>query len=298
MKRKFLVWALGVSFWASLALAGSSPFEPVKERLVREGFSREKVEALFSDPRVRFLPEIMPRKLTWDETKLPYQQFLRPERLARARAFLEAWRPFLSEIEARFGVEKEVLVALLLVESDLGRHHGHYEVFNVLASMAASSDWERVKPYLPQELSPEEEARLKEIMARRSRWAYRELRVLLEISEKYGLDPLALKGSIFGAFGYPQFVPSSFRDYAVDGDGDGRVDLYTLTDALASAANYLRRHGWRPGLSREEKKRVLLTYNHSEPYAETVLAIAERLKPLKDTEGRKGGSGKTAAPGT
>ncbi len=270
----FLLWGL----LASTALAEVSVFASLKERLIRDGLSPERVERLLSDPRVKFLPQIMPRKLTWDETKLPYQQFLRPKRLARARAFLRDYAGLLKEIEATYGVEKEVLVGLLLVESDLGRHHGRYEVFNVLASMAVSADWERVKPYLRRELSPEEEARLKRIMARRSRWAYRELKVLLELSEKYGLDPLALKGSIFGAFGYPQFVPSSFRDYAVDGDGDGRIDLYTLTDALASAANYLRRHGWRPGLSREEKKRVLMTYNHSEPYAETILEIAERLR--------------------
>lgn len=269
---------LFLGFFVGVALAGDPVFEPLKARLIREGFSRERVERLFSDPRVRFLPQIMPRKLTWDETKLPYQQFLKPERLARARAFLRDYAGLLKEIEATYGVEKEILVGLLLVESDLGRHHGRYEVFNVLASMAASSDWERVKAYLPRELSSEEEARLRRIMERRARWAYRELRVLLELSEKYGIDPLSLKGSIFGAFGYPQFVPSSFRDYAVDGDGDGRIDLYTLTDALASAANYLRRHGWRPGLSRQEKKRVLMTYNHSEPYAETVLAIAERLR--------------------
>lgn len=269
-----LVLLLGIStLWAA-----GSPFDPLKERLVRDGFSPKEVEALFSDPRVRFLPEIMPRKLTWDETKLPYRQFLRPERLRRARAFLRDWGPFLSEVERDYGVEKEILVALLLVESDLGHHQGRYGVFNVLASMAASSHWERVRPYLPREIPPKEEARLQEIMRRRARWAYRELRIFLEISRKYGLDPLALRGSIFGAFGYPQFVPSSFRDYAVDGDGDGRVDLYTLTDALASAANYLRGHGWRPGLSPEEKKRVLMTYNHSEPYAETILEIAERLK--------------------
>lgn len=280
-------WCLAVVLiltWAGALRAAPEIFSPLKERLRRDGIPAKTLERLFSDPRVRFLPQIMPRKLTWDETKLPYRQFLRPERIARARAFLRDYAPLLRELEERFGVEKEILVALLLVESDLGRHHGRYEVFNVLASMAVSSDWKRVKPYLSRELSPEEEDRLRRIMARRARWAYRELRVLLELSGKYGLDPLALKGSIFGAFGYPQFVPSSFREYAVDGNGDGRIDLYDLTDALASAANYLARHGWRPGLSREEKKRVLMTYNHSEPYAETILAIAERLRDPEDRD--------------
>ncbi len=278
MSRRFGLGILIFFFWLVEVWAADSVWIDLKEKLLKDGVPPEQVEQLFSDPRVKFLPQIMPRKLTWDETQLPYQQFLRPERLARARAFLRDYGGLLREIERVYGVEPEILVGLLLVESDLGRHHGRYEIFNVLASMAVSSDWERVKPYLPREFSPEEEARLRDIMKRRARWAYKELLVLLEISREYGLDPLALKGSIFGAFGYPQFIPSSFQAYAVDGDGDGRVDLYTLTDALASAANYLRKHGWRPGLSREEKKRVLMTYNHSEPYAETILQIAEKLR--------------------
>ncbi|WP_297056916.1 lytic murein transglycosylase [Thermosulfurimonas sp.] len=278
MRKYFLILGLGIILSFSPVQAAESVFKPLEQQLIRDGLSAELVKRVFADPRVRFLPQIMPRKLTWDETKLPYQQFLKPQRLARARAFLKDYAPLLREIENTYGVDKEILVGLLLVESDLGRHRGRYRIFNVLASMAVSADWQRVKPYLPPGLSPEEEARFREIMARRSRWAYRELRVLLKLSRKYGMDPLALKGSIFGAFGYPQFVPSSFREYAVDGNGDGRIDLYTLTDALASAANYLRAHGWRPGLSREEKKRVLMTYNHSEPYAETILKIAEYLR--------------------
>ncbi len=252
-------------------------FEPLLNKLIEEGLPQEFVLKVFSDPRVRFVPQIMPKKLTWDETKLPYQRFLQPERIKRAKKFLDDYDPLLTEIENLYGVEKEVLVAILLVESDLGRHRGRFEVFNVLASMAVSSDWERVKRLINRPLSPSEEARLKRIMKRRSRWAYEELKVFLKKAYEEGFDPLEIKGSIFGAFGIPQFVPSSYANYAVDGNGDGKVDLYCLADALASAANYLKKHGWRKDLPLEKKKKILMYYNRSKPYVETVMKIAQLL---------------------
>jgi membrane-bound lytic murein transglycosylase B len=115
-------------------------------------------------------------------------------------------------------------------------------------------------------------------MARRAQWAFRELCALLRYARKNGLDPLSIKGSIFGAFGLPQFVPTSVLAYGVDWDGDGKVDLFDLEDALASMANYLHERGWKRKLAYQEQIRVIKTYNNSQPYAETVLKLAERLK--------------------
>ncbi len=252
-------------------------FSPLISALAARGYDEAYLKQLFSRQEVRFLPEIMPKKLLHDEYKLNYAQFLRPERVARAQEFLNKHQSLLTALEERFGVPKEVLVAMFLVETDLGRYPGRYRTFNVLASMALSSNWEQVRSYLPAGLSAEEEARLKAFMARRAKWALKELAALLTYCRKNGLDPLAIKGSIFGAFGLPQFVPSSVLHYGYDWDGDGRVDLFSLEDALASMANYLAAHGWQKAKDQEAKLRVIKTYNHSQPYAETVLRIAERL---------------------
>ncbi len=113
---------------------------------------------------------------------------------------------------------------------------------------------------------------------KRASWAYRELLNFLEISYQNQWDPYEIKGSIFGAFGYPQFVPRSYLIYGYDWDGDGKVDLYSLPDALASIANYLQKEGYRKEADREYKKKIIMKYNISEPYAETVLSISEILK--------------------
>ena len=80
-----------------------------------------------------------------------------------------------------------------------------------------------------------------------------------------------------GAVGWPQFLPSSLVKYGVDGDRDGRIDLYEPADAVFSVANYLHGHGWADGLDREAREKVIWTYNHSRPYTKTVIDVAERL---------------------
>ncbi len=276
MLKKFLVSL--AFFFALLVSAQAADLSSLKDRLVKAGFEEAYIEKLLSRPEARFLPQIMPKKLLHDEYKLNYQQFLAPERVARAQKFLKEHQKFLSALEERYGVPKEVLVAIFLVETDLGRYTGRYRTFNVLASLALSEDWPQVRSYLPADLDPQQEDRLRRFMARRAKWAFRELCALLTYAQKNGFDPLAIKGSIFGAFGLPQFVPTSVLSYGVDWDGDGRVDLFDLEDALASMANYLSQRGWRGVLSYEAQIKVIKTYNNSQPYAETVLKLAAQLR--------------------
>jgi len=93
------------------------------------------------------------------------------------------------------------------------------------------------------------------------------------LSKAGGFDPLSIKGSWAGAFGLCQFVPSSYLHYAVDGNGDGRVDLFNVVDALASVANYLKRSGWEKE-NQEKKKKAIYAYNHCDNYVKAVLAYA------------------------
>ena len=106
---------------------------------------------------------------------------------------------------------------------------------------------------------------------------YPEVRAVFEIAEREHLDPLGLRGSYSGAFGIPQFLPRSYLQHGVDGNGDGRVSLYNPDDAIVSCAHYLAAHGWKPRMTVAEKRRVLWAYNRSTPYIDTVLAVAARL---------------------
>ncbi|MFO8239631.1 MAG: lytic murein transglycosylase [Dissulfuribacterales bacterium] len=212
------------------------------------------------------------------ESKLDYSKFLRPERLSRASVFLDTHKELLIQIEDKYGIPKEIKVAILLVETDLGRYLGPDRAFNILASMAAANDIDRVKPWLtPELLEPAERSHVEKKLHDKSRWAYRELKALLVYAEQNKIDPLEIKGSIFGAIGLCQFMPSNVLRFGIDHDQDGKINLFLKPDALASMANYLRNYGWKDNLSRKEQEAVILKYNYSRPYANAVLDVAERL---------------------
>jgi len=269
----------------------AADWSPLVERLVADGFSRPEVEALFVRPEVRFEPDAMADKIRVliGNRSLPEsvaarlrnsvrRDYLAKKPIARARAYIMENRAVLEETESLYGVPKEVIVSILLLETHLGRNTGHRSVFNRLASMALSADFDRVRPHLGGDLLTAEN---EEFSRRRCRekgdWAYDELRALLRLAARDGLDPLGIKGSIYGAIGLCQFMPSNVFLYGVDADRDGRVDPFATSDALHSIANYLRGHGWRPGMDRGGQHRVIFEYNHSTVYANTILAVAERL---------------------
>jgi membrane-bound lytic murein transglycosylase B len=112
----------------------------------------------------------------------------------------------------------------------------------------------------------------------RSGWAYRELSALLELKNTHGIQPGSLKGSVMGAIGWPQFLPSSLLKFGADGNGDGRIDLYNAEDAIFSTANYFRGHGWCEAKFPSDREAVIWDYNHSKAYVRIVLAIAERIR--------------------
>jgi membrane-bound lytic murein transglycosylase B len=271
-----------VSCHASKAM-NVSIWEPLIRHLIKDGEDEATIRSIFAKREVRFDPRVMPRKLSHKESKLDYSKFLRPERLSRARAFLDTHREILTRIEGEYGVPKEIKVAILLVETDLGRYLGPGRAFNILASMAAATDIDSVKQWLPPELlvSTERE-RTGEKLKDKSQWAYEELRALLIYSWQNKLDPLEIKGSIFGAIGLCQFMPSNALRFGIDQDHDGKVDLFSKPDAIASMANYIRNYGWKDNLSRNEQEAVILRYNYSRPYARTVLDVAERLSSSKN----------------
>ena len=122
-----------------------------------------------------------------------------------------------------FGVPQEIIVAIIGVETRYGRHTGKYPVLDALSTLAFA--------YPP-----------------RSSFFRKELKEYLLMTREEGLVPGKQLGSYAGAMGMPQFIPSSFRSYAVDFDNDGKRDLWTSpADAIGSVGNYFKRHHWKPG---------------------------------------------------
>ena len=281
VRRGLRRWVLVLAGFVAMGAAATPEyFEPLIQRLVDDGFDGGQVAAVFDRSETEMAIEGVSLFFRHSEARLDYDQFLRPGRVEKARQYLETHAADLAAAHARYKVAPEVITAILLVETNLGGMSGRQKVFNVLATMAALEDQGSREAFWATMPTDRRISRQKfDAKAdRKSRWAYLELKALLKYVRRENLDPLDLKGSYAGAMGYCQFMPSNALRLGVDGDGDGRVDLYTHADAIASVGNYLKHHGWRPDLDRKKRYRVILRYNYSKPYANTILKIADKLK--------------------
>jgi len=268
------VWsvAAGILLGVLMMAAGVGAEPPpvayvgLKLSLVRQGLDKEFVFKTFADPRNQFLPDVV-RKIAYLRKESPdiYQQFLRPEVVAKGRAYMETHRSTLRQAEARFGVAPEVIVAILTVESNLGSNTGKYPVFNVFASLAVMDSPEVIKDL---GLTASRD-RLK----KKAAWGRRELGVFLEYCAAHRQDPFSLCGSWAGAMGFCQFLPSSLQRCGVNADGKGPVDLFTHDDAIFSIACYLKKSGFNRQ-NRASWRRAVHSYNHSDAYVDTVLTLA------------------------
>ncbi len=275
-------------------------WSPLIDRLVSDGFDESTIRSLFSRPEVKFEPGAMvsklqelikrnslakPSGLPSYNPKVVYRGFLNDKVVARARSYTRVNAGLLEEIAAKYCVPKEIIVSILLVETRLGDFVGRKEAFNSLACMALCTDLETIQPYLPKKLvRPGNEGFARAVCREKADWAYSELKALILYAYGSGLDPLSLPGSIYGAIGLCQFMPSSVLSYGVDADHDDRIDLFSEADALSSIANYLKGHGWTCALDKSRQVQVILAYNRSYVYANTVLAVAEKLKDKPRTK--------------
>lgn len=213
-------------------------------------------------------------------SKAVYDSLLTPKQLAASVSFYRTHLPLLRVMQQRYSVPPELAVAIFTVETRLGEYLGGRKAFAALAGMALSRDFGLIRPYLENPpASPEEEVFLRDKALERGDWAYAELVALLRYAQSKGRDPLDIPGSIYGAIGLGQFMPSNAVTYGVDGDGDGRVDLFTLEDAVMSFGNFMQAMGWEGDMRDEAAQRkVLMRYNRSVRYVNTVLAVEGHIK--------------------
>jgi len=174
------------------------------------------------------------------------------------------------------GVPNSVILGIMKVETNFGKHMGKHSVFNVYWSLALG-DHPKLKDKFIREFGFKDKKDIRRL-GRRANWGRKELRDLIYMTRHGGKHPVDLKGSWAGAFGLSQFIPSSYRHYSADGNQDGIVDLDNVVDASASIANYLKKNGWSNNKSRAKKKKVIMRYNISEYYADCVLALADSIE--------------------
>lgn len=174
------------------------------------------------------LPPSSPSAKNWQAYRA---RFVEPVRINAGVAFWQRHRNTLEQAEREFGVPTSVIAGILGVETLYGQHMGNYRVIDALATLAF--DFPASHPRA----------------AERQAYFRGELEQFLAYHQRSGTDALQPRGSYAGAMGMPQFMPSSWARYAVDFDGDGRIDLFNSpADAIGSVANYFKGYGWQTGL--------------------------------------------------
>ena len=205
----------------------------IDELVTKHGFERAYVLEVLKDAKKRrtalnSVAKPAEKTKTWDDYKAI---FLKNKRIVDGKKFIKKNIDTLERAEKEFGVPKEIITAILGVETNFGNNMGGYRVIDSLTTLGFDDP-------------------------RRSKFFRSELIQLFILTRENNLDILKIKGSYAGAMGYSQFISSSYRAYAIDYDGDGYVDLFnSIDDAIGSIANYLKRHGWK-----KEGKIVVQTF--------------------------------------
>ena len=186
--------------------------------------------------QARLLPTVQrlvlpPAKGTAKNWQAYRARFIEPVRVRAGLRFWQEHARTLERAEQEFGVPQEIIVGILGVETIYGQHMGNFRVIDALATLAF--DFPDAHPRA----------------AERQAFFQRELEQFLTLMDRTGIDPHTPRGSYAGAMGLGQFMPSSWSRYAVDFDGDGRIDLWrSAQDAIGSVANYFVGHGWQTGM--------------------------------------------------
>jgi|TARA_B110000263_G_scaffold142447_1_gene123662 membrane-bound lytic murein transglycosylase B len=174
--------------------------------------SKEKILEAISRPAEK--------RLTWNEYR---NIFIKDERVKAGANFWLEHKQILENISQETGVTIEILVGIIGVETYFGRFTGGYRVIDALSTLAFD-------------------------YPKRSAFFTKELEAYLLLTREESMDPFAATGSYAGAMGSPQFMPSSYRAYAIDSDGDDKRDIWTnWSDVIGSVANYFIEHGWQQG---------------------------------------------------
>ena len=193
-----------------------------KIRALKKGISEETINSSFKNAKYleqvikydRYQPEF------FEDTKTYINKRATRSRMLKAKALLIKNQKLFDEVEKKFNVEKELLLALWGIETNFGKHVGKMDIISSLATLSFDK--------------------------RRSEFFSKELIILLKLIDQKLIDVDNLYGSWAGAFGNFQFMPSSIENYAIDYDKNGKIELkQSLQDALASAANYINKIGWK-----------------------------------------------------
>ncbi len=223
------------SIYASSTYETSEVNEFINYMYDKHAYDRKKLKNLFNNVKTesrlkKFFKKAPERTLTWngcnttDINCTNYKNlFVNISHIKQGRKFWNENKQILNKAYKVFGVPPEIITAIIGIETKFGQRTGSFKTFDTLASLS---------------LGPNK--------GRRAKFFKSELINFLLLCDENNLNPSKIKGSYAGALGKPQFISSSYRNYAIDFDNDNKVDLWNSNaDVIGSVANYLKKHGWK-----------------------------------------------------
>lgn len=271
-------------------LAWSRGFEAeevaILQRELKGELPQSELRKIFSSKRIEKYDDIFGLNITKpiNLTMNRYSHFVEPYAIGLAKKFRRRWRTVLTRAQKKFGVDKDIIVGVLLVETSFGRFTGNYQLLSIFSSLVVD-----LKTWEQDQGQKSKDKALKKRVARKFNWALNELKALLKIKKKYPQwDLYKVKGSYAGAFGKSQFLPSSYLRFAVSYKNTGMPNLHFEADAIYSIANYLKVNGYRSPFTSQGCRDALFHYNRSQVYAQTIINVAKKLKGMKISSEKKG----------
>ena len=245
-------------FCATLFAGEDSVLSAIRADGIKKGIPESYLNEAFAHEGIIVHDKILDRfarpyeKKSWTDYR---KLFVTDSRINKGTSFYGKNKSALQSVEKQIGVDLFLILSIVGVESNYGRHRGEFTVFNALYTQIAK-------------------------MPRRTKWAKKEMVEYLVYCYTDSIPPHSIKGSYAGAFGYGQFIPSSFNAYAADGNGDGVRMPYEWVDVFASVGNYLLKNGYPVSNPANEKQvyKSVYAYNHADNYVKAVLELRDELK--------------------
>ena len=251
--------------FGSILFGGDSTSDDLAYIMVAEKINKKVVpidylKKVFKNKNIERHKEIPERfarpyeKKSWEEYK---KLFIKESRIVAGTKFYSENKDLIIKVSKKYDVDSFIILSIAGIESNYGKHYKGFTVFNSLYTQIHD-------------------------MPKRAKWASKELASYLEYCYKDNIDPQSIEGSYAGAFGFGQFIPSSFNRFSVDFDKDGVRRPHDWPDVLASIANYLRKNGYIPGSTNYNKGgdiwKSVWSYNHSDNYVMAVLGLTEKIR--------------------
>jgi membrane-bound lytic murein transglycosylase B len=259
-------------------------FKPVIEKLETMNVDSTFIQYLLSNPNTNFDDKYIKINVTGYLKKPDYSSHYNDYSVQKSLEFIQNNYDILKNCEEKYNVSKEVITSVIWIETKHGNYLGNHHIPSVFLSTAMANQDEYIQFNIKNlhntfegneaEL-PQLEKKINQRAEKKSKWAINELKYLEKIYHSGKIDVINLKGSWAGAFGLSQFLPSSYTRNAVDGDNDGIIDLFNVSDAIYSVANYLKTAGW--GKSEKKQRKAVYSYNHSKAYVNAVLTLAQKI---------------------